>query len=68
MHYDAAAFQAVHLAGASGQAAQHGVMIKMKLSSPHLEEAVKQGRLAVLNQDVPNFNLLIITTVSPLCS
>ena len=40
----------------------------MKLSSPHLEEAVKQSRLAVLNQDVPNFNLLITTTVSPTCS
>lgn len=68
MHYDAAAAQAVHLAGASGQAAQHDLMIKMKLSSPHLEEAVKQGRLAVLNQDVPNFNLLIKSMVSPLCS
>ena len=32
-------------------------MIKAGLSSLHLEEAVKQGRLAVLNHDMPDFNL-----------
>ena len=41
-------------------------MIQARLSPLHLEEAVKQGRLAVLNHDVPNFNLRRIAIVSSL--
>ena len=64
VHYTVAASQAAQVTGASTGAAQHGVKIKIRLSSLHLEEAVEQGRLAVLNHDVPDFNLHTMTAVS----
>ena len=64
-HHGNAAFQAAHIPGASKSAAQRGVAIKIRPSSLHLEEAVEEGRLAVLNHDVPNLNLHRTPIVSP---